>query len=534
MPRPRTGSAFPHGDHWDIQITLPDGSRSRPMCQPPEMSEARARDKARRLTELAKQGALPGVQPKRPRQGAAAPGETFAAWSDRWCADREARGLSAVDDDRGRLRKWVLPHFEGKPLADITRTDLERLVEKLDEQVRGGALEWKTARNVWGTVSKAFDDACHSKTLALRVLSENPCTGVRGPDRGAQKAKQYLYPKELLALVSCPSVPLRWRRIYALAAYVYMRAGELRALEWADVDFEGGVISITKSLTEKGVIKPTKTKETRKIPIEPSLFPLLRVLHAEGGQGRVLTVPQKKAAQMLRAHLGRAGIMRADLFAADATRKPLTFHDAGRATGITWMALRGDDPLRIQRRAGHADFDTTQIYIREAETLGRDVGAPFPPLPACLLNGAKGADPGGDSPGESPGTLRGVAIPKSSHLDTLRGGRDSNPHENVSERRASAGFRAPKVDGTAPKVNANPATSGGAGDSRAIPSTPPNARAAAVAKLAAVLGEVADDPDAAREVNEAIARLLRPAAPPAAEDAAVVDLGAERARRQRR
>jgi len=84
MPRPRTGSAYPHGDHWDIQITLPDGSRSRPICQDPAMSEARARDKALRLTQIAAKEALPGVVRKRkPKKGTPAAGETLAAWSER-------------------------------------------------------------------------------------------------------------------------------------------------------------------------------------------------------------------------------------------------------------------------------------------------------------------------------------------------------------------------------------------------------------------------------------------------------------------
>ncbi len=67
-----------------------------------------------------------------------------------------------------------------------------------------------------------------------------------------------------------------------------------------------------------------------------------------------------------------------------ATWIPLTFHDL-RGTGVTWMALRGDEPLVIQQRAGHANFATTQRYLREAETLGSDETEPFSPLPAQLL-----------------------------------------------------------------------------------------------------------------------------------------------------
>jgi hypothetical protein len=83
-----------------------------------------------------------------------------------------------------------------------------------------------------------------------------------------------------------------------------------------------------------------------------------------------------------------AGITRADLFATDATRRAITFYDL-RATGITWIAIRGDDPLKIMQRAGHERFDTTRQYIREAENLAAGFGRVFPPPPADLLSPTK-------------------------------------------------------------------------------------------------------------------------------------------------
>jgi hypothetical protein len=55
-----------------------------------------------------------------------------------------------------------------------------------------------------------------------------------------------------------------------------------------------------------------------------------------------------------------------------------------RGTGLTWMAIRGDDPLKIQQRAGHTSFEMTQKYIRTAEAVGEAIGDVFPPLPASL------------------------------------------------------------------------------------------------------------------------------------------------------
>ena len=83
-----------------------------------------------------------------------------------------------------------------------------------------------------------------------------------------------------------------------------------------------------------------------------------------------------------------ARVDRAALFRNDSTCKRLRFHDL-RGTGLTWMAIRGDDPLKIQQRAGHTSFEMTQKYIRTAEAVGEAIGSVFPPLPACVL-GANG------------------------------------------------------------------------------------------------------------------------------------------------
>ncbi len=56
----------------------------------------------------------------------------------------------------------------------------------------------------------------------------------------------------------------------------------------------------------------------------------------------------------------------------------------------------GASTRSITHRAGHNDFKTTQGYIREAETLGRNVGEPFPPLPRSLVEwSGKGPAEGG-------------------------------------------------------------------------------------------------------------------------------------------
>jgi integrase len=329
--------------------------------------------------------------------------ETVSEYATKWLAWREGRGLGCVKDDRILLSRHVLPSMGHLAIGSVTRDDLKRVVTLLDAKARRGFGEdadgkrrsfgWKTAVNAWSTARALFRDAQGAKRVDLCVRQDNPALSVAGPDAGARKAKAYLWPSELVALVTSDRVPVRWRRLFALAAYTFARAGELGALQWEDVDLEHGTIHVHRAFDFKaGTVKPTKTDTARRIPIEENVRPLLKALFIEAkGKGGVVRMPSLGTlSNRLRFYLRRAGVTRADLFASDATRKAITFHDL-RATGITWCAVRGDDALKIMQRAGHSNFETTRIYLREAENLAQGFGEVFPVLPEALLNPPKGA-----------------------------------------------------------------------------------------------------------------------------------------------
>lgn len=326
-----------------------------------------------------------------PELMAGTPGETVEKYAKRWLDERDTRGLTSVGDDRQRMRDHVVPELGTLPMGTVAKEDVKRLVRALDDKVRAGKLSWKTAVHVWTLARTMFKDACSSKRTELVVREDDPTDKVAGPDRGEELSRTYLHPSEFQKLITCKDVPVEWRRLYALAAYTLSRAGELAALRWDAVDFERGVIHFRQATDRRkaGTLKGTKTQKNRRIPIEPTLRLLLEALFHDAKSAYVVHVPVSKRADVLREHLEQAGLKRAELFpppsdgSVAATWAPLTFHDL-RGTGVTWMALRGDEPLVIQQRAGHANFTTTQRYLREAETLGKDGGEPFPPLPEEL------------------------------------------------------------------------------------------------------------------------------------------------------
>jgi integrase len=377
---------------WWGRFTASDGSR--PWIVLGEwpnspQGRARAKETAKHHAPRFKQEVV--ATPKRGPKAKAFRAAAGTWWED-YFAHREALGF---DSNEGPYRTHILPVLT-KPWVEVTPADCERLRDALDVKAQSGSMSAKTAFNAWTVFTTAAKAAAgqwkKDKPKKLRVRADNPCVGVAPPDMDDPKELQWLYPDELLTLLTCERVPVDARRLYALAVYLFVRGGELKALQWTEVDVERGIVSVRVSWDDDtGELKQTKTgnKGTRRFAIERNLMPLLRAMHAEAnGVGAVVTMRQQKWwAADLRKHLELAQVRRAALFRNDASSKRLRFHDL-RGTGLTWMAIRGDDALKIQQRAGHTTFEMTQKYIRTAEAVGEVIGDVFPQLPGSLLSPA--------------------------------------------------------------------------------------------------------------------------------------------------
>lgn len=294
-------------------------------------------------------------------------------------------------DSYKRQEQWwnkhILPTIGRLDVRLLDGDHLRLLVDELDAKITDPATKfgWKTAWNVWGLVTRFCSDLAGHKDRRIRIRRNNPALGVRGPDRGDRAVKQWLYPSELARLLDCPRVPVDRRRRWALLVYFFARAGEVAALEWERVDLVHGLVTIDRAKDlRKGTIGLTKTHDVRVFPIEPVLVPLLRAMQAEGAPFG----GSDDGAMELRRDLDAAGITREELFTRRGPSVPITQHDL-RATGITYLAMRGESDDAIRERAGHTDFKTTQLYIRRGRRMvSATLGDPFDALPVSLLDGS--------------------------------------------------------------------------------------------------------------------------------------------------
>jgi integrase len=398
MPRPRTGHAEWHEGrgvvgHWDIRPRDADGQRGPRECLAVGVSEDEARAECVRLEDTARKAGLRYAQPTATRAN------TFDVWCEtKWLASR--RDTKEAD---AHLRLHIYPvivatnpdvRIMDLAIEEITKVHVETVVQRLDEKVQSAKISAKTAQNIWGTFSKLLDDATNAKKLEIRVLEANPAAGVRGPDRGDERQSAYLFPKEAVQFLACDTVPIHWRTAAAIAMFSGLRRGELAVLRVADVVLDGGYINVSKAADrtkKRGEVKSTKGKRARRVPIEANLRPLLeRITKDRGGGDLLVRMPSHdNLAGNFRKWLTRAKVVRVELHASDEQRRPLNWHDL-RHTFAVWLAMTGASTLTIQTRLGHADAQQLQRYVNEAEAVGHgDVGDPFPPLPASLLDDEK-------------------------------------------------------------------------------------------------------------------------------------------------
>lgn len=415
-------------------LDLRDHIRSlgEPMSTIPELAVEQGRRLAHKLSLRAlEMKASPIVKARH--------GQTVDEWFDLWCADRVRRGeVSSDKDDRCAYRVHIACFIGKLAIAEVGKGEIQAIVARLDERIivgNGGEVDepgldgisWKRASNVWTTLSAMFRDAAHSKPArGLVVRADDPTADVQPPERGLKRKRAFLYPNEYLQLVTAPAIwessgrdilvarhYRRWARLFTLAIYLMMRAGELRALRWEHIDLEHRVITVKFAAVPKTAgrkEKAPKNGTVRRYEIPAAVLPLLTLMREEAGgekaRGHIMKMPPEgELADKLRRYCRLAGLTREDLFTNSTTQARIDFHDL-RATGITWRARDPRaNPYDIMIAAGHRDLKVTQGYIREVQALPAAFGELFPSVPAIVLGPVPAQGTGGT--GGTRGTSNG-------------------------------------------------------------------------------------------------------------------------------
>lgn len=267
-------------------------------------------------------------------------GDLVEAWLKHLGGSARVKGHRSRKTYRLTADRYLLPVFRDVPITAITSDMVEGLRNELSE-----TLMVNTVSAAIGCMSSAMAFAMRKKWLAA-----NPCHGLTRIDVQRDHAGyRWLQTRaEIEHLLGNCQDDLR--DAVAVAIGTGMRQGELRNLQWIDVDLERRLIAVRRG--DQGT---TKSGKPRRIPILDAALPVLRQ-RALRRAGDVLVFPGPKGKVLSKTTLGRglkAALARSELDTG------VRWHDLRHTFASHWVA-DGGDIFRLSEILGHSDVNLTR------------------------------------------------------------------------------------------------------------------------------------------------------------------------------
>jgi integrase len=190
--------------------------------------------------------------------------EWFAKYSSTWVERHRERILSRFERD-------IFPWIGARPIADITAPEVLTTVRRIEER---GALG--TAHRTLSNCGQVFRYA-----IATGRAKHDPSGDLRGalPPATGQHFAATTEPTrvaEILRAMDSYEGTLPVRSALRLAPLLFVRPGELRKAEWADIDLDGAEWRFTV----------TKTNTAHIVPLSKQALEILCELQPLTGRGR--------------------------------------------------------------------------------------------------------------------------------------------------------------------------------------------------------------------------------------------------------
>jgi integrase len=198
----------------------------------------------------------------------------FGEWAERW-----RRSLERKETTRDSYRSTVAyanEAFGSKPTRKVSTSDVAALNRELTERGIGPSTRAKHLRVL---------SACFESAIAHGYAASNPVKRIPKGEKPRPRRREaaYFEDAELGQLVPAASEGLH-RTLLLVALKTGTRLGELSALTWGDVDLQGSVIHVRRSITD-GHLGAPKSHEKREVELTEDLVRLLGEWWGSSGLG---------------------------------------------------------------------------------------------------------------------------------------------------------------------------------------------------------------------------------------------------------
>lgn len=227
------------GKHWRFRYRYGGKERMISFGSLDDVSLAEARDRRKEARELLRDGIDPVAHKRAQKAAQAAQEATLAKVAKEWVASQEWVS-SYREKVEGRLRRYIYPLLGRRPVGEVTAPEL---LEALRRVEKAGNVE--TARRCKQHVSRVYRYA-----IAGGLAVHNPAAGLEEALAAKPRPKHFAAitdPDKLGALLRAiegfdGTSPVR--AALHIAPYLLVRPGELRQMEWQEVDLHGALWSI--------------------------------------------------------------------------------------------------------------------------------------------------------------------------------------------------------------------------------------------------------------------------------------------------
>ncbi|SLJ94597.1 MULTISPECIES: site-specific integrase [unclassified Paenibacillus] len=324
----------------------------------------------------------------------------FKEFSSEWLKMYSTAGK--VKDSTIDVRKMcinrLMSYFAYIPLRDITRKNYQDMLFDLHD--RGYSRE--TINSSQGTGKLIFN-----KAVELGIIKNNPTQYSIVPVKretveeleNGDKLPAFLEKEQLRAYLKTlkPKITCQEYAQLFLLAYTGMRIGELCVLKWSDVDFDEGLISITKTLysvknnTRKFKLQTPKTKGSQRvITVTQNVLKVLKEIRNDQKEFKMLRMKEYVEHDFIFVnrlkHPGYPEMQKtleekmprfSKLSGLQTKLTPHTF----RHTHVSLLAEAGVSLEAIMERLGHQDDKITRmIYMHITKSTKREAARKFDEL----------------------------------------------------------------------------------------------------------------------------------------------------------
>ncbi len=183
------------------------------------------------------------------------------------------------------LNNYIFPVIGDCLLVDVTPAMLTKLLVDFQKTGKSHASTIKLYNVLNGVFEMAFLDDSIPMNPLLKVKRPVP----RADETPKPESEKAYTAKEMSDIFFyLRQEPLKWQAYVSLVADSGARRGEATGLQWRDIDFDAGTITIRHNLQytkQAGVYdKAPKNRKTRVVDVGPDTLTLLRQLRAEQAQ----------------------------------------------------------------------------------------------------------------------------------------------------------------------------------------------------------------------------------------------------------